>query len=563
MRRSRLVVALSALVCITLTAADWPMPAGNPQRNGWAGSERQITKANVNQLKLLYKYQTDNQNVGSMALTPPIVSGNLITFRGFKEMLMFAGSSGKVYSVDADLNRLIWESNIPADSAADSRTAGASSPACPGGVTSPIVMAGSSSSSLHFATLASQAPAAAGAATRRRSPYFPPLEQSIYPLLPTTLTQLNALYAVSGDGDLHVLNSSTGQDLIPPMHFVPAGLKVTSLNLRDNVAYATTAGSCNGSPNALFALDLLSPQKTVRSFDAPLGEFAGSAATAIGNDGTIYVQIAFAPENQPGHFFDAVVALTPKELKVKDYVLLGKKQVKKSKSGGFGITPVVFSAPFRDLILAASQEGTAVLLDSRSLGGADHRTPLFATSSLLPKRKDCPNDGFRGTFSTWLDADTGVRRFYAPVKGPLGNLSSKSSENGPAHGSLLALQLAGTNEQPTLQQSWVSRDFAAPSPAIIGNGLVFVLSTGAPSCALKKSKKHAAADSETGPGTSATLYALDALTGKELYASSDLGGQIPADAALALANGRVYFTSSDNAVYCFGIPAQQKQVVEQ
>src|SRR3569833_2256588 len=94
------------------------MPGGNPQRNSWAGSEQQLNKGNIAQLKLLYKYQSDNASKGSAALTPPIISGNLITYRGFKEMLMFAGSSGKVFSVDADLNRLLWEATLPGSGAA-------------------------------------------------------------------------------------------------------------------------------------------------------------------------------------------------------------------------------------------------------------------------------------------------------------------------------------------------------------------------------------------------------------------------------------------------------------
>src|SRR5450631_876122 len=100
---------LAAALAGVVWAADWPMPGGNPQRNGWAASERQITKANVSALNLLYKYQTDNRSRGANSLTTPIISGNLITYRGFKEMLMFAGSSGKVFSLDADLNQLIWE----------------------------------------------------------------------------------------------------------------------------------------------------------------------------------------------------------------------------------------------------------------------------------------------------------------------------------------------------------------------------------------------------------------------------------------------------------------------
>jgi len=56
------IVALSAAVIRTLLwAADWPMPGGGPQRNGWARSERLIDKINVSTLKLLYKVQAEIQ----------------------------------------------------------------------------------------------------------------------------------------------------------------------------------------------------------------------------------------------------------------------------------------------------------------------------------------------------------------------------------------------------------------------------------------------------------------------------------------------------------------------
>ncbi len=111
------IVAGSLVVC----GADWPMQGGNPQHNGWAKGENLITKANVGGLKVLYKYRADNASIGLNSLTAPIIDGNLITYRGFKEMLIFGASSDKVFSVDADLNKLIWESRL-ADHTADQVT---------------------------------------------------------------------------------------------------------------------------------------------------------------------------------------------------------------------------------------------------------------------------------------------------------------------------------------------------------------------------------------------------------------------------------------------------------
>jgi outer membrane protein assembly factor BamB len=547
--RTFLIFGTSILFAVAVWAADWPMPGGNPQRNGWAGSERLISKANVSSLRLLYKYQSDNQPNGLATLTAPIINGNLITYRGFKEMLVFAGGSGKVFSVDADLNKLIWDTNLPYTASDPPNRALAS--ACPGGLAAPVIMAGSSSASLHFAALAARTPAGRSIRAARPSPYLPALEQSVYPLLPATLTRLNALYTVTSDGYLHVLNSSTGQDLITAVRFVPANAKVTSLNLRDNVVYATTADHCDGYLNAIFAIDLLSPQKAVTSFAVPLGGFAGTAGTTIGNDGTVYVQAAYAPDKQKKRFYEAVLALTPKSLSLKDYFIVSNKPLKIGQDEESGISPVVFSFPERDLILAGGRDGRLYLLDSRSLGGADHRTALFASAVLAPSNKTNAAGGFRGRFSTWMDVDTGIRRVYAPVSGDerriraalapnRGAAVKERSADGSAGGFILALGLAGTKEKPTLNPLWISREMLSPAPAVIANGMAFVLST-----------------------KPARLYVLDALTGKQLYASEELPTSASVSTALAVANGRAYFSARDNAVYCFGIPAQQRQLVEQ
>lgn len=83
----------------------------------------------------------------------------------------------------------------------------------------------------------------------------------------------------------------------------------------------------------------------------------------------------------------------------------------------------------------------------------------------------------------------------------------------------------------------------APAPAVIANGLVFALATG-------DSKKN----------SHAVLYALDGATGKELYSSQNMVRSFSHNGGLAIANRRIYFTTHDNAVYCFGFFADQLQL---
>ena len=82
-----------------------------------------------------------------------------------------------------------------------------------------------------------------------------------------------------------------------------------------------------------------------------------------------------------------------------------------------------------------------------------------------------------------------------------------------------------------LTPAWVSRDLSSPVPPVITAGAVFTLSA--------KDR--------------ATLYALDGVTGKEIYSS---GTQVEAAGSLTgltVSNGRVYFTTTDGTLYAFGI----------
>ena len=533
------------------------MPGGGPQRNGWAKSERLIDKQNVSTLRLLYKVRAETQSNGSTFASAPIINGNLITYRGFKEMLIFGTSSDKVFSVDADLNKPLWESRV----GGKADTTPAETPTCSAGSTVPVVMAGSSSALMHFASEASRTPAAAGLTPRRPSPYFPPLSQSVYPLRPTTLTELAALYAISSDGKLHVLNSSTGHDLLPPVKFVPANAKVTSLNIWENLVYATTGENCDGYRSALFAIDLLSREKKVALFVPPDGGFSGQGGTSIGNDGTVYAQVMHAPGDAVGHYHDTVVALTARDLKVKDYFTPNEKPVSKKRVAGLGITPLVFSSSGREMLLVGGKDGRLYLLDSKSLGGADHHTPLYSSEPIAHADKNGNGYGFRGTFSSWVDFNNGTRWFYAPIAGPLNHSAKLTRPNhAPLDGSILAVQLAEENGRQALQPVWLSRDIVAPAPVIIANGMVFALSTGEKlPRAGGKARLSSNAEFDQTEGR-ATLFVFDGATGKQLYSSGDSIPKNSRAGGLALANGRVYFATQDNAVYCFGLPKVASQL---
>jgi outer membrane protein assembly factor BamB len=465
-----------------LTAANnWPGVSGGPQREGWARPEAMLSRSTVGAVQLLYSRTLDNRNRGTQALTPPLVLGNLISYRGFKEMLFLGASSDTVYSIDAELNRILWSTQIPV---AASTPAPQGNPACAGGLMG-IVMTGSAAAGLGGGvTIRRPGPAPLPAAAPARNPLVVGLAGGF--------GRNGLVLAVGSDGSLYPLYQSNGGLFGKPIPFLPPHSSVRSVNLYDYTLYAATVDGCGG-PNAVYALDLASDGAAAAKFET--GDSAqGSAGTAIGNDGTVYV-----------HAGGKVIALTPKNLKEKDHFAI-------PGTTRSGLTPLVFRHDGKDLVVAGTGDGDLFVLDSASLGGADHHTPLARARAGGP---------LRGAFASWEDPDTGTRWIYASLQN-----------------AIAAFKLEWRDGRPVLSQAWVSSDMVAPAAPAVANGLVFALSTG------NASRR-------------ATLHILDSATGKPLFTSgAAVTGTANPETGLAVANGRVYFSTIDNTVYSFGIPTE-------
>lgn len=525
MRKVLLMAVAAAAACVVIWGADWPSQGGNPQRDGWAKYEKAFTKENVHGLQLLYTYQADNQAIGSNALTAPLINGLLITYRGFKEMLVFGGSSNTVYSVDADLNRLIWKVQLSSKAHEANKEAQGS---CSGGLTAALAMPGSSTASGRaggFRRVPIPPPGTPIPPVARRP--FPPPNPG---LLATGFGRPGAFLAVGNDGDLHVLNTSTGEDRVPPIPFVPAGANVSSLNVSDEAVYAATSDNCGSAPNAIYAADLSSATPKIASFATNGTGTSGRLGTAVAKDGTVYAQIASGHGELAGDYNDTVIALSSRTLTAKDYFTPTAKQ----KAAGKGATPMIFDWKGKELVVAAGGDGSLYLLDATSLGGPDHHQPLSKTDPI--------GAGFRGGFASWEDTATGKRWVYASLNGA--SSAKFPTQNGKApDGSIVAFTVEERDGHPALVPAWISGNIAAPSPAVIANGLVFVLAAG-------DAKKN----------SHAVLYALDGESGKQLYSSQSLVRSFSHSDGLAIANKRIYFTTHDNAVYCFGFLAEQLQL---
>jgi outer membrane protein assembly factor BamB len=93
---------------------------------------------------------------------------------------------------------------------------------------------------------------------------------------------------------------------------------------------------------------------------------------------------------------------------------------------------------------------------------------------------------------------------------------------------------------------------SSPAPPVIAQGVVFGLANGDFTRKVKNAKDTATVEERPKGSTHATLYALDGATGKEMWST---GTQVNAPGSLtglSIANGRLYFTTTDNTINVFG-----------
>jgi outer membrane protein assembly factor BamB len=204
----------------------------------------------------------------------------------------------------------------------------------------------------------------------------------------------------------------------------------------------------------------------------------------------------------------------------------------------FTSNPIAFQYKSKDLIVAANKDGRLYVLDSASLGGADHKTPLSKSAPVSTAVQASAG------LASWQDA-AGTRWIAVTLGGPAQSETKFAMANGAvSKGALAAFTLVDQNDVPTLQPQWISRDLAAAVTPVAVNGVVFALASGEASARGQKS-------------TPAVLYALDAATGKELWSS---GTTITASAkgvGPSAGDSQVYVVTTDGTLYVFGMPMER------
>ncbi len=462
---------------------DWPSLGGDSQRTGWERSDTRITRENVKDFELVLKRKFPDPHAGPRSLTPPVI------------VLAFAADgSDTIWSVDADLNRVFWKRQFEPKKAKAGASACAQTVATMPALVPPVVFG-------------------KRAAGGHRRPALPGND----------FGEVRPVFAVSNDGKLHKLNTSDGSDLSAPLDFLPANVKASSLTIHDGTIYASSAPGCGGGQSGIWAIDLTVPDPKAVSFTWQGTSVYGPGAPAFGNDGTVYLQTG------PG----TLQSFTPNDLKPKQRLTPSGR----TAAGYNTPTPVVLDSEGRDLIVSSTSDGRLFIVDDKSFGGDDHKTPLSQTAPLA-----AAGGGIWGGLAGWKDPD-GKLWVFAPVWGKLNPDLKPARTNGPVtNGAIVAFKVEEQDGKPVLTPAWVSHDMRSPVPPVTTSGAVFALSAGA----------YSSDGRPKGP-SHATLCGLNAQTGEEIYST---GNQVTAPGALTgltVSNGRVYFATADGTLYAFGI----------
>ena len=513
---------------------DWLTWGGDPERTSWNRNESILSKANVGNLELKWKAQIDKEvsieiESGASMLTGPLVVNRVQTSKGTKNLVFTLSAANTLAALDAETGAIVWERTF----------------------------------------------------TNKVPPPSPATwvctnTQTATPVIDQAKGTIDLL---SADGVLHLVSLANGEDKAPPIDFVPPYSRNWSLNLVDGVIYTTVGRGCGAAsskfiPSAMMAMDLNDPSHPIAKFQTSDGRPSG----AWGRGGLVYGFNAIYTQTADGTFDPSdnkwgqcLLKLSPRTLKLEDYFTPPNLEEVNELDLDFGSgEPFPFTFENRDLIAAAGKDGTLYLLDAKSPGGADHRTPLFSLK-IGNDAKLYASNGMWGAMATYTDSRN-ARWIYVPMWGPPAKAVPYGHTNGEApDGNIQGFKVVMENQGPKLTPMWVSRNLAMPDPPVIANGLVFAISTGEntlqrhtdpryqqlyrkPTDPPLSTRGILSAQQRGMNTTHVTLYAFDAETGQELFSSKDGIDDWTHLSTVTVADGQVYVVTRKSFVYAFGLP---------
>ena len=488
MKRVFTIVFVTALAAVVshaqvgkITQQDWVTSRADAQRTSWIRSDAFISADSMQKpgFNLRWKATLGDSTSPASLLAEGVVFGNLGF--GSKPVSFITSRANRLFAVDDDTGAVFWERQFNGEFVRTN--------VCPGGITS---------AATRPATLAPVVPSWRG--LPERGPYSSavsapgegvlpylrerpgsPRAASLPPSAPPAPPLPQVVYVLSSDGELHTLGLYSGKDVARPLPFLSPNARSSDLIAIDNVVYTTTTSGCGGVADGVWSIDLASDTHAVKTWKSDAGSVVGRVS--FGANGTLLVGSS-----------NELVALDPKELTVRNrFTLTGST---------FVTSPVVFTIGEREVLAAAAQDGSVLILDAASL-------------AVLGRSAAGSHDP-RG-LSTWED-HAGTRWLLTST---LTNVS--------------AMTTTFVGGALKLDAGWTSQSIGEPLPPIIVNGVAFVMSSNGPP----------------------VLYALDASTGRELWTSGRIITSPARRPAMWAGIGQVHVATSDNTVYAFGFAMER------
>jgi outer membrane protein assembly factor BamB len=516
-------------------ARDWTTWGYDQERTGWNKGETSLSKSNVSLMKLLWNRQltTPPGSIVLSTLTAPLVAEDVKTPQGPRNLLFLLGADDTMFALDADTGKTFWQKTF-------------ANPATP----------------MWAATW---------------------LCSNTVNATPVIDKQRQIIFLLTSDGMLRALNLSDGTDRMKPAVMVEPFARAWSLNLIDNIVYTTSGRGCGqfpagkgtkpavvpGSVSAMDVSDLTDPKLTRfytsgTKYSGPWGR----GGVTKGPNGTVIAQTAdgfYDPAS--GDFGETVLKLAPKAARLLDSFTPANWQSLNTQDLDFGsASSDIFPFQNRTLIAAAGKEGFLYLLDAADLGGRpNHSNPLYKSPQLgndAAEGKN-PGQGIWGSITTYETVD-GKRFLYVPMWGPPSKgAPAFLSSAGPAlHGSIMAFQVVGEGAKVSLLPQWISPDMTVPDPPVVANGVLFAIQTGEQTIQ-SPAYVHGTQDQinhnplsakyRSTPVNNLILFAFDAETGKQLYASEKIIPDWVHFSEPVVALGKVFVVSHDAHVYAFGL----------
>jgi outer membrane protein assembly factor BamB len=559
--KTALVLAGSALISLA-AAPSWaqlaPLPAPHPEppptikpiepgpavpdwlgynydreRTGWNRGETALSPKTVGQMKPLWNTQltTASQALVLSTLTAPAVVGGVNTPAGTKDLVFSIGMDDVLSAVDANSGKIVWQKSYP-------------------NTIKPLRPASISCSNTEQAT-------------------------------PIIDKAKGVIYFTTSDGKLRGAHLGDGSEALTPTAMVQPFSRNWSLNLVDNVIYTTTARGCGGSPEqptefgTVAAMDISDPaHPSLSRFYTGKGRPAGpwgASGVAWGPQGA-YVSTADGPNNPGGGIYgDMVLAVRPHAWGLNDSFTPTHWGYVNARDLDFGSGGVLlFAFGKRNIVATASKESVLYLLDADNLGGFNHMTSLYQSPRMGNDIQDFQAQGVWGSMATALD-DKGQRWIYTPMWGAPAKAGPKfpMSYGDVTNGSIMAFTVEDQNGKPVLQPKWMSRDLNMASPPVVANGVVYALQTAESTVQVPKDIFNAdgsrkpfdvngnAVNRIMTPHSTMTLFAFDAVTGKELWSSKKaMDGNTVHFTQPVVALGKLFAVDHAGHLWSFGISRQ-------